>query len=259
MGAKATRFIPKYISNFNIENRALKQVERIREGHASTSLGGDPLRVSPRHPSTVAALKEREKENVKGVDIYPAELNENLKKLGGITSTSTDHHKTNESVVTSKRETVVDKRPKKENELAFAAQRREFDVDLDNYGYAKPDRIKTGNLTLRQFDELANEFKRDKQEKTPAESLTALAAQHNLDREHLTHMLDYFKPFTRVVADTKKIEASSGGGDSAARGTVKREQLGGENDNETIANAMKIENIFPHLSESAVKELSSKK
>jgi hypothetical protein len=53
MGAKTSKYIPKYFKYFNIENRALKKIDAIDQGQSR------PL-VSPRHPSTAKILKEME-------------------------------------------------------------------------------------------------------------------------------------------------------------------------------------------------------
>lgn len=52
MGNKIS-FMPKYFRDFNIENRAFKQIEKAK---ASPK----PLAMSPRHPSTVELFKQKE-------------------------------------------------------------------------------------------------------------------------------------------------------------------------------------------------------
>ena len=52
MGQKFSRMSPKYLKNFNIENKALKRIETIEEGHK--------LNVAPRHPSTKYLFEKKE-------------------------------------------------------------------------------------------------------------------------------------------------------------------------------------------------------
>ena len=39
---------------------------------------------------------------------------------------------------------------------------KEAKIHYEKYGYRKPDKIPAGKLTLRQFDELLSEYKKDK-------------------------------------------------------------------------------------------------
>jgi hypothetical protein len=52
MGAKYSRFVPKYFRDFNIEKRVSKQMDRLEQNTA--------LKMSPRHPSTAGLLKKIE-------------------------------------------------------------------------------------------------------------------------------------------------------------------------------------------------------
>jgi hypothetical protein len=49
MGKGASRYVPKYFTNFNIENRAIKKI------NANEAV------MSPRHPSTVEYFKKNER------------------------------------------------------------------------------------------------------------------------------------------------------------------------------------------------------
>ena len=51
MGSKLSSFVPKYFKNFNLENRAFKQLEQIENKNTT---------LAPRHPSTAKILKEIE-------------------------------------------------------------------------------------------------------------------------------------------------------------------------------------------------------
>ena len=103
---------------------------------------------------------------------------------------------------TAKHQVSSDKRPKKENEINYGDLK--YDVDYQKYGYIKPDRIKTGNLSLRQFDELVNEFKQNKTNTKNVEELKDnLAKKYNISKESFNHLIEFYKPF-KVITNTTK-------------------------------------------------------
>ena len=93
----------------------------------------------------------------------------------------------------------VDKRPKKENEYR-SMMNSEPDVDYEKYGYRKPDKIPAGKLTLRQFDELLSEYKKDKSQK----NLNDLSAKYKVMPENLNLLIEYYKPFNRILKKNEK-------------------------------------------------------
>jgi hypothetical protein len=52
MGQRASAIIPRYVKDFNIENRVSKQMDRMEQNVA--------LKISPRHPSTAERFKQIE-------------------------------------------------------------------------------------------------------------------------------------------------------------------------------------------------------
>jgi hypothetical protein len=52
MGGRYSHLVPKYIKNFNVENRIQKQIKRNEQNVW--------LKQAPRHPSTVETLKKLE-------------------------------------------------------------------------------------------------------------------------------------------------------------------------------------------------------
>ena len=103
---------------------------------------------------------------------------------------------------------IVDKRPKKENEMNFSTERN-YDIDYEKYGYTKPDKIKPGHFTLRQFDEMINEFKQAKRVATSPDNIElieeSLSKKYNLDKSTLKILTHYYKPFD-VVGSKEKVE-----------------------------------------------------
>jgi hypothetical protein len=93
----------------------------------------------------------------------------------------------------------VDKRPKKENEYR-TMMNMEPDVDYEKYGYRKPEKIASGKLTLRQFDELLNEFKKDKSQK----NFDDLTKKYKVMPETLKLLIEYYKPFNRILNKNEK-------------------------------------------------------
>ncbi len=88
----------------------------------------------------------------------------------------------------------VDKRPKKENEYNTMVN-TELDVDYEKYGYRKPEKVPSGKLTLRQFDELLSEYKKDKSQK----NFDDLTVKYKVMPETLKLLIEYYKPFNRIV------------------------------------------------------------
>jgi hypothetical protein len=56
-------------------------------------------------------------------------------------------------------------------------------------------KIKAGHLTLRQFDEILNERKKDKSEV----GLKNLGSKYNIDPAVLSVLVHFYKPFNRIV------------------------------------------------------------
>ena len=111
------------------------------------------------------------------------------------------------AVASNQSQAHVDKRPKKENEQAFNYERKQ-DIDYEKYGYSKPDKIKSGHLTLRNFDELINEFKQAKKETSSSNDVELihvnLANKYNLDPAQSKVLIEYYKPFYVLGSDKKK-------------------------------------------------------
>ncbi len=76
----------------------------------------------------------------------------------------------------------------------------EPDVDYEKYGYRKPEKIASGKLTLRQFDELLNEFKKDKSQK----NFDDLTKKYKVMPETLKLLIEYYKPFNRILNKNEK-------------------------------------------------------
>lgn len=168
----------KYLKNFNIENRAIKKLDQQEKKGW--------VEISPRHPSTAKALKEMEE---KAPQFDEFEVNKKLVESSRnikITGKGPEHQ---EELL------AVDKRPRKENEMSFASgTETKLDVDFEKYGYVSPAKIRPGFLTLRQFDELANQYKHNKS----IEFLNQFAVKHNVDVTNLHILLEYYKPFVRL-------------------------------------------------------------
>ncbi len=125
-----------------------------------------------------------------------------------------------------------DRRPKKENELIGI--QRDYDVDLDKYGYTKPEKIKHGNLTLRQFDELLYDYLENKHTPKIVENLSQ---KYNVDSANILTLLEFYKPFYRMDRPSK----------TGNKGN--QEQL---NENEGSQN---IEKVFPNVKKVAKPEV----
>lgn len=96
---------------------------------------------------------------------------------------------------------IPDKRPKKENEmLNWYDDTRKKDIDFVNYGYMKPDKIRPGHLTLRQFDQILNDYQSNKN----AQTLNNFAAANSLDVNNLNTLVQYFKPLFRIDKENSK-------------------------------------------------------
>lgn len=89
---------------------------------------------------------------------------------------------------------VPDKRPKKINEIVSMFGEKKYDLDWEKYGYTKPEKIRPGNITLRQFDEMINEYRANKS----AETIKKLSQTYNLDTTNLHILLEYYKPLYRI-------------------------------------------------------------
>ncbi len=101
---------------------------------------------------------------------------------------------------------VIDKRPRKENETNFISERK-YDIDYDKYGYSKPDKIKPGQITLRKFDEMINEYKQAKKVSKSSDSVDlieeSLSKKYEMDKATLKILIKYYKPFNIVVGGEK--------------------------------------------------------
>ena len=94
---------------------------------------------------------------------------------------------------------MPDKRPSKEREearwLGLNPDQRKRDVDYEKYGYAQPQKIRAGCLSLRQFDEFLIEIKSSG---TPDEVIRRRADESKIDTAELRTLLEYYKPLYRV-------------------------------------------------------------
>lgn len=105
-----------------------------------------------------------------------------------------------------------DKRPSKEREearrLGLDPTEKKFEVDFEKYGYARPEKIRPGHLSLRQFDEFLDEYKSNK---TP-EVISRRADEYKIDKAEMGKLLEYFKPLYQVSANkppTDKVDADA--------------------------------------------------
>jgi hypothetical protein len=95
----------------------------------------------------------------------------------------------------------VDKRPRKENETDMYSESYKPDEDMRMYGYTTPEKVRTGHLTLRQFDELLKEYK---ESGGSADVIQAAVKRLKLKTEDVYVLLDYYKTFTVISKDTTK-------------------------------------------------------
>lgn len=172
--------LPKYIKNFNVENRAAKAIEK--QKYQAT--------VSPRHPSTVEIFKKME-ESFPNTDDHDLnrlveERSKQIKVMSKDISKSSPAHE------------MLDKRPSKEREEAWLNLEHEGkkNTDYDKYGYVRPDKIRPGHLTLRQFDELLIEIKekRDSREQI----IDRCVSKFQVDKTDLATLIDFYKPLYQM-------------------------------------------------------------
>lgn len=84
---------------------------------------------------------------------------------------------------------ISDKLPKKENESWYRNERK-HDIDFEKYGYYKPEKIKPGHLTLRQLDEILNEYKLNKS----SQFIEKSAENLKIDKINIELLFKYYKP-----------------------------------------------------------------
>jgi hypothetical protein len=130
------------------------------------------------------------KESIKDVDEKPINttIEERLKSI----------KITKHDVSTSSPRELGDKRPSKEREMArwmgLSPEQRKVDVDFEKYGYSSPEKIRSGYLSLRQFDEMLNEIKMSS---TPVSVLEKRAQESKISKDDLIVLLEYYKPLYR--------------------------------------------------------------
>ena len=94
-----------------------------------------------------------------------------------------------------------DKRPSKEREearrLGLDQTEKKFDIDFEKYGYARPEKIRSGHMSLRQFDEFLDEYKSNK----TSEVISRRADEFKIDKAEIGKLLEYFKPLYQVSAN----------------------------------------------------------
>lgn len=92
-----------------------------------------------------------------------------------------------------------DKRPSKEKEMArwagLSSEATKIDIDYQKYGYSRPDKIRPGQLTLRQFDEMINEYRA---KNASMDVIDRCAQEFKIDKNELIILIEYYKPLYRV-------------------------------------------------------------
>ena len=78
--------------------------------------------------------------------------------------------------------------------MGLSPEQRKVDVDFEKYGYSSPEKIRSGYLSLRQFDEMLNEIKMSS---TPVNVLEKRAQESNINKDDLLVLLEYYKPLYR--------------------------------------------------------------
>ena len=112
---------------------------------------------------------------------------------------------------------AFDKRPKKENENSWMGEIK-LDEVYDKYGYIEPNKLKTGQISLKKFDEFLNEYKKEKS----IDYINKFAEQNRMDVTTLHVFLEHYKPFMKI----------DGRGKGAA---------------ENQPDPLKLDNVFPNL------------
>ena len=168
MGKNLSRI--SYFRNFNLENRISKQLEKNKM----------VAQASPRHPSTQELFNKIEQ-----------------------SSPNIDEQMENKLIVEKSKDVKVyindrieiknnkDKRPKKENEYFTETLR---DPEYEKYGYVKPEKIKPGYLTLRQFDEAITRYAVSKS----INEFDDLIKNNDLDKDIIPILIEYYKPFYKL-------------------------------------------------------------
>lgn len=159
-----------YFRNFNLENRISKHLEKKQSA----------VQLSPRHPSTQEMFKKIE-QSAPDVD----EVMEN--KL--VVEKSKDVKVFLNERIEIKND--KDRRPKKENEFFTETLRN---LDYEKYGYVKPEKIKHGFMTLRQFDETINKYAITKS----MEEFNELINNNSIEKDHIPILIEYYKPFYKL-------------------------------------------------------------
>ncbi|CAF0904267.1 unnamed protein product [Brachionus calyciflorus] len=166
-----------YFRNFNIEQRVEKHLEKTQK----------TINLSPRHPSTQHIFKQIE-ESAPNVD-------EKLENKLLVEKSK------NVKIYTGERVEILnnkDKRPKKENEILMAERFK--NIDFEKYGYSKPDKIRHGFLTLRQFDEAVNKYMVTKS----IDEFKDLIENNDLNKNDIHILIEYYKPFYKISRNNTK-------------------------------------------------------
>ena len=108
-------------------------------------MGKQKLEANAQNPLVGTSLNQRTGELAKQIKIKSVGDNVNLDKKATMATATT-----------------MDLRPKKENEDWYKQDEKksggEVDIDYEMFGYRRAERIKPGHLSLRQFDELLNDY-----------------------------------------------------------------------------------------------------
>ena len=92
-----------------------------------------------------------------------------------------------------------DKLPKKENEMGYDGSDVKLDADFEKYGYYTPVKVRSGHVTLRQFDEFLAAYKQSKS----ADLITKFSAESKLTKTDVLLLLEYYKPFFKIEVSNK--------------------------------------------------------
>lgn len=93
---------------------------------------------------------------------------------------------------------AFDKRPKKENEEYNLDGEIVFDAVYQKYGYVNPERLRPGKLTLEQFDQFINGYKKDKS----IEFIKQFSEGSKIDVATLHVFLEHYKAFSKIDGRT---------------------------------------------------------
>lgn len=97
-----------------------------------------------------------------------------------------------------------DKRPKKENEIDFYnLNDARIDPDLRVYGYSRPEKIRSGCMTLRQMDEIITAYN---EQNPTADALNKESSRLGVSVDDLHVLLNYYKPLFVINKGSNKQE-----------------------------------------------------